>query len=126
MRQNQSSRTGCSEGRFVIPAAVPALMPSQPTSGPRDFSADITGMDNIACDMMYLDVPNYVSLFRLFSTDFAPPISLLVTLYSHKVGRSNLHHGFDLVVKLLQFLFDNGIRLFLSMIFCISDIIKYF
>ena len=58
-------------------------------------------MDNIACDMVYLDVPNFVSLVRLLSTDFAPPISLLVALYSHIVGHPNLHQGFDLVVKLL-------------------------
>ena len=63
----------------------------------------------MACDMMCLDVSHYVGLVGLLSTDLATPISLLVTLYSHIVGRPNLHHSFDLEVKLLQFLFDIGI-----------------
>ena len=85
----------------MISAAVPALMSPQTISGFRDFSANITGVENFADDVLRLDVPDDVSLVRLLSTHFALPSSLLITLWGHYVVSSYLHHGIDLVAQLI-------------------------
>ena len=85
----------------MISAAVPALMSPQTISGLRDFSTNITGVENFAGDVVCLNVPDDVSLVRLLSTHFALPSSLLITLWGHYVVSSYLHHGIDLVAQLI-------------------------
>ena len=81
------------------------FMKSQSSFRPGGISTDVTGVGNVARDMVRLDVRLDIYLLIFFSTNItSPQYSFLVSLGRFSSG----HHGLDLFVKLVSFHTDQG------------------
>ena len=76
-------------------------------SRPGRFSTEVAGIEDIAGDMVGLDVGHNICLRSFFSTNIAKEHGLCSISVSQSFFRDR-HHGIDLTVQLIRFCIDQG------------------